>query len=1046
MSNPNKCLTPSQLRGLKNHQCCDTSCKPSHNVDCIKFVDPCGNVYEAPVEDCSGCLLIPADYAPEKTLYTNQSPLDVAPAGWDGTAGWLVYEVRADGTRIRWEWPCNGTGWVSDAHSVVVDNEDGSYTAINGDGSTVTWLVGDNDTFVTVVSNGDGTATITRPDGTSLDVCEICPVMVDNEDGSYTFTNSDGSVVTITTAVDTDTWTTFESNEDGTATFSDPEGNVISVCEICPSLSDNGDGSFTFYAADGSTTVIPAPVDVDSWTTFVSNGDGTVTFTDPAGNTQIVCEVCPTLVDNEDGTYTFTGADGSVVTITTTIDTDTWTTFESNGDGTATFTDPVGNELVVCEVCPTLVDNENGTYTFTAADGSTTVIDTNIDTDTWTMFESNGDGTATFTDPDGNELIVCEVCPTLDANADGSYTFTHADGSTVDIAAPTNSTLVDNGDSTITHTSGDGTVTVVDICAIVGDNCNATIVVNADGSLTHTDNSGNTTNVPAPVSSTLTDNGNGTFTHTGADGTATVIDICALQAAGGCIASLVNNGNGTYTYTDENGVATVIDVNDVILDITNVTVLGDTITFTGEGGVVVVADICAMVAANCNSPMTLNADGSFTYVDNAGNVTIIPAPTGPSTVINNNDGTFTHVSGTGTVTNLDVCQMVQQGGCTDSMVVNADGSVTHTALDGNIITIPAPTVSTMTDNGDGTVTHTSGDGTATVLDICALVAAGGCSDSLVVNADGSVTHTALDGTVVTIPAHVPSSVTENQDGSYTHDDGQGNTTSWGPGTTFVDNTDGTGQVTDPDNDDCAVPLQKLQDKCAVDFAKGDELRIIEADDPDIAQFWPEPVIGADGCTPEDPPCPDMAWHTTHCDKNWYWPAGGGWTSLDSARPRQLVARSGNTNSGVIDFAATPPTLVSRDEIAGPVGATWTNPSCHATDTLILIDLSHLDVVPITGTNFRIGAYVQTRINGGGWVDVIHAIWRNEALTIDGESHAQNHDLGKVWTFNMTVAGKGNVTIDARILLDYDPGGTDALDPSIDRWQISSAIATVRIIG
>ena len=93
----------------------------------------------------------------------------------------------------------------------------------------------------------------------------------------------------------------------------------------------------------------------------------------------------------------------------------------------------------------------------------------------------------------------------------------------------------------------------------------------------------------------------------------------------------------------------------------------------------------------------------------------------PTTVVNNNDGTFTYTNELGVAVTLDACQLIDDGGCSDSFVDNGDGSFTHTALDGTVVTfsIPAasnPSVVTDLNNGNLIATHNDGQGTITNIE------------------------------------------------------------------------------------------------------------------------------------------------------------------------------------------------------------------------------------------------------------------------------------------------------------------------------------------
>lgn len=90
------------------------------------------------------------------------------------------------------------------------------------------------------------------------------------------------------------------------------------------------------------------------------------------------------------------------------------------------------------------------------------------------------------------------------------------------------------------------------------------------------------------------------------------------------------DGSTVVNFADGCGGNKAFTIPVVNLDVDNLTVMGSTLTFTygGDGNDnIVVVDICDIVAANCNSFFTaINPDGSWTYIDNAGNTQTYPAP------------------------------------------------------------------------------------------------------------------------------------------------------------------------------------------------------------------------------------------------------------------------------------------------------------------------------------------------------------------------------------------------------------------------------------
>ena len=120
------------------------------------------------------------------------------------------------------------------------------------------------------------------------------------------------------------------------------------------------------------------------------------------------------------------------------------------------------------ETVTTLVNNNNGTFTYTAEDGTITTLDVTA-WETITSLVDNNDGTATYISEDGSVTTIStssETVTTLTDNSDGTYLYTAEDGTTTLLDIPTwetTTTLVDNNDGTATYTSEDGTSTIVDL-------------------------------------------------------------------------------------------------------------------------------------------------------------------------------------------------------------------------------------------------------------------------------------------------------------------------------------------------------------------------------------------------------------------------------------------------------------------------------------------------------------------------------------------------------------------------------------------------------
>lgn len=395
-----------------------------------------------------------------------------------------------------------------------------------------------------------------------------------------------------------------------------------------------------------------------------------------------------------------------------------WLAPVSNEDGTVTHTHVSGDGTqYVITVCPTCADgagtdslvsvpNADGsiTVTHTAVDGTvqTFVIPAPVAPSSFLAPVTNLDGTVTHTHVAGDgtqyEFIVCPTCAgdagtdalAVVANADGSITVTHTavDGTvetfTVPAPLPPSSFLapVTNADGTVTHThvAGDGTQYEFVVCPTCAGDAGTdalTVVTNADGSIT--------------------------ITHTALDGTVETFDIPAPLPPSSFLAP-VTNADGTVTHTHVAGDGTQYEF--------------------------VVCPTCAGDAGTDSLAVVANADGSITVTHTAvdGTVEVFTVP--PSSrwldPVTNADGTVTHthVAGDGTQYVITVCPTCAADAGSDSLdvVTNADGSVTvtHTAVDGTVqtFTIPAPaagSVSELVINADGSFTHTDGDGGAPVI-------------------------------------------------------------------------------------------------------------------------------------------------------------------------------------------------------------------------------------------------------------------------------------------------------------------------------------------
>ena len=393
------------------------------------------------------------------------------------------------------------------------------------------------------------------------------------------------------------------------------------------------------------------------------------------------------------------------------------------------------------------------------------------------------------------------------------------------------SVFTDNGDGTLTHDDGLGSITVVDLCALINANCGATAVDNGDGTYSVTGNDGNTVNISSGAAETLTtlvDNGDGTFTYTSEDGTVTNIS--------DVVTTLVDNGDGSFTYTNEAGVVTsysetvttLVDNGDGTATYTNEAGVATVLTLGGTGAVsVLTSSVVGNIigthddgngnVVNIQESVTTfvdNGNGTYTYTNEAGTSTILAAPA--SSFTDNGDGTLTHNDGNGNTFVIDICA-IQAANCPETVttfVDNGDGTYTYTSEDGTITTTATPgaeTVTTLVNNGNGTYTYTSENGAVTTIDINEV----DMDINSVTQAGSVLTFTSEDGSSVTadicaiVNGNCPATAVDNGDGTYTitGTDGNAVTVSFTESiTTFVDNGDGTATYTSEDGTVTTISL------------------------------------------------------------------------------------------------------------------------------------------------------------------------------------------------------------------------------------------------
>ncbi|WP_162304871.1 autotransporter outer membrane beta-barrel domain-containing protein, partial [Sphingobacterium olei] len=393
---------------------------------------------------------------------------------------------------------------------------------------------------------------------------------------------------------------------------------IVQANETVTTLVNNNDGTYTYTNEAGATVTIDVPADV------INNFEEIVTNT----------EVLNQLIEN----LTNTTVGGNV-----SYDGDQFTYIdENNVQQVINFEEIVqANETVT-----TLVNNNDGTYTYTNEAGARVTID--VPADVINNFEEIVTNTEVL-----NQLIENLTNTTVGGNVsyDGDQ-FTYVDENNVvqnisfeEIvqANETVTTLVNNNDGTYTYTNEAGATVTIDVPADVINNFEE-IVTNTEVLNQLIENLTNTT-----VGGNVSYDGD-QFTYIDENNVQQVINFEEIVQANETVTTLVNNNDGTYTYTNEAGARVTIDVPaDVINNfeeiVTNTEVLNqliENLTNTTVGG-------------------NVSYDGDqFTYVDennvvqNISFEEIVQANETVTTLVNNNDGTYTYTNEAGATVTIDV--------------------------------------------------------------------------------------------------------------------------------------------------------------------------------------------------------------------------------------------------------------------------------------------------------------------------------------------------------------------------------------------------------
>src|SRR5699024_9033301 len=341
----------------------------------------------------------------------------------------------------------------------LTDNNDGTYTFDNGDGNPIIIdtnadaIAFDNSTndFVSdnvqdaleeladaldagagveLKDNNDGTFTLESDNGDDLGTISKSDV-TDHNDGSYTFDNGDGAPITFDVLrVDL----SFNA-ADNHYEVRDKDGNVIGEIDVnadhiaydgsqtglgddvqeaidnlfdqlentSDELVDNGDGTYTDTAYDGTTVIN------DANTTTVEEYDGVYTFKDGAGNTITTIDTNADAIafDNSTNDFTSDNVQDALEELADALDAGAGVELKDNNDGTFTLESDNGDDLGTISKSD-VTDHNDGSYTFDNGDGAPITFDVlRVD-----LSFNAADNQYEFRDKDGN------VIGEIDVNAD----------------------------------------------------------------------------------------------------------------------------------------------------------------------------------------------------------------------------------------------------------------------------------------------------------------------------------------------------------------------------------------------------------------------------------------------------------------------------------------------------------------------------------------------------------------------------------------------------------------------------------------------------
>src|SRR5690554_3597523 len=664
-----------------------------------------------------------------------------------------------------------GTGTIADPYVVSIEEGDANSMLITNDNGDLEWatiedIVQGNETVTTLVDNLDGTYTYTSEDGT-VTVIDVPASVVENFENIY------NQIVNEEITVNGDTYNTFEEylesivtslstniegspfiNVSGSGTATDPyvvsiEGgdansmlitndngdlewatieDIVQANETVTDIADNGDGTYTYTNEEGDTFVIDVPASVvENFETIVNSGPVNINGEDYNTIEEYITYLANTSINLEGSEFiNITGSGTDTDPYVVAIEGGTENTMlitDANGDVIwATIEDIVqGSETVT-----TLVDNLDGTYTYTSEDGTVTVID--VPASVVENFESiynqivneeitvHGDTYNTF--EEYLESIVTSLSTNIEEGDANSMLITNDNGdlewATIEDIVQGNETvtdIADNGDGTYTYTNEEGDTFVIDVPASVVENFE-TIVNSGPVNINGEDYTTIEEYITYLANTSINLEGSEFINITGS-GTDTDPYVVAIEG-GTENTMLITDANGDVVWTT---IEDIVQANETVTDIAD---NGDgTYTYTNEEGDTFVIDVPASVVENfesiynqiVNEEITVHGDTYNTFEEYLESIV--------TSLSTNIDGSpFINVSGSGTATDPYVVS-IEEGNANLMLITNDNGDLEWATIED--IVQGNETVTDIADNGDGTYTYTNEEGDTFVIDVPASV-------------------------------------------------------------------------------------------------------------------------------------------------------------------------------------------------------------------------------------------------------------------------------------------------------------------------------------